>query len=99
VEDTGFKLWHTGTTTIKNGVGIIIDKSLMDGVVDLKRQVDKFILVKLLVVDFVLNVISAYTPQICLDDRIKRQFWRKLDVLVRSVLIFVKIFIGVRCIG
>jgi exonuclease III len=36
VEDTGFKLWYTGTTTNKNGVGIVLDKSLKDGVVDIK---------------------------------------------------------------
>jgi hypothetical protein len=37
VEDSGFKLWYTGTTTNKNGVGIVLDKSLKDGVVDIKR--------------------------------------------------------------
>jgi exonuclease III len=38
VEDTGFKLWYTGNTSTKNGVGIVLDKSLKDGVVDIKRQ-------------------------------------------------------------
>jgi exonuclease III len=37
VEDTGFKLWYTGTTTNKNGVDIMLDKSLKNGVVDIKR--------------------------------------------------------------
>jgi hypothetical protein len=36
VEDTGFKLWYTCTTTNKNGVGIVLDKNLKDGVVDIK---------------------------------------------------------------
>jgi hypothetical protein len=31
----------------KNGVGILIDRSLKDGVVDVKRQGDRIILVKL----------------------------------------------------
>jgi exonuclease III len=30
VEDTGFKLWYTGNTSTKNGVGIVLDKSLKD---------------------------------------------------------------------
>jgi exonuclease III len=30
VEDTGFKLWYTGTMTNKNGVGIVLNKSLKD---------------------------------------------------------------------
>jgi exonuclease III len=62
VEDTGFKLWYTGTTSNKNGVGIVLNKSLKDGVVDIKRQGDRIILVKLLVGDLVFNVISAYSP-------------------------------------
>jgi hypothetical protein len=74
VEDTSFKLWYTGTTTDKNVVGIVLDKSLKDGVVDIKRQEDIIILVKLLVGDLVFNVISAYTPQIGLNESIKRQF-------------------------
>jgi hypothetical protein len=38
VKDTDFKLWYTGNTSIKNDVGIVLDKSLKDGVVDIKRQ-------------------------------------------------------------
>jgi hypothetical protein len=37
-EDTSFKLWCTDTTINKNGVGIVLDKSLKDEVVDIKRQ-------------------------------------------------------------
>jgi exonuclease III len=37
VEYTGFKLWYTVTTSTKNGIGIVLDKSLNDGVVDIKR--------------------------------------------------------------
>jgi hypothetical protein len=47
VEDTGFKLWYTCTTSNKNGVGIVLDKSLKDGVVDIKRQGDKIILLEI----------------------------------------------------
>jgi exonuclease III len=37
VEGTSFKLWYIGTTANKNGVGIVLDKSLKDGVMDIKR--------------------------------------------------------------
>jgi exonuclease III len=94
VKDTDFKLWYTGTTTNKNGVGIVLDKSLKDGVVDIKRQGDRIILVKLLVGDLVFNVISAYAPQIGLNESIKRQFRERLDALVSSVPISEKLFIG-----
>jgi hypothetical protein len=94
VEDTGFKLWYTGNTSTKNCVGIVLDKSLKDGVVDIKRQGDMIILVKLLVGDFVFNVISAYAPQIGLNESVKMQFWEELDALVSSVPISEKLFIG-----
>jgi hypothetical protein len=72
VEDTDFKLWYTGTTINKNGVCIVLDKSLKDRVVDIKRQGDRIILVKLLIGDLVFNVISVYAPQICFNESIKR---------------------------
>jgi hypothetical protein len=59
VEGSGFKFWYTGTTSGRNGVGILIDKSLKDGVVDVRRQGDWIILVRLVIGDLVLNVISA----------------------------------------
>jgi exonuclease III len=62
VENTVFKLWYLGTMANRNGVGILIDKSLKDGVVDVKRQGDRIIVVKLVLWDAVLNIISAYAP-------------------------------------
>jgi hypothetical protein len=41
-----------------------MDKSLKDGVVDIKRQGDKIILVKLLIGDLVLNVITLLNDDI-----------------------------------
>jgi hypothetical protein len=59
VEDTCFKFWYTRNTSTKNSVDIVLDKSLNDRVVNIKRQGDKIILVKLIVGDLVFNVISA----------------------------------------
>jgi hypothetical protein len=92
VEDTDFKLWYTVNTSTKNGVGIVLDKSLKDGVLDIKRQGDTIILVKLLVGDLVFNVISAYASQIGLS--VTMSFWEELDALVSSVPISKKLFIG-----
>jgi exonuclease III len=86
VEDTGFKLWYTGTTSGRNGVGILIDRSLKDGVVDVRRQGDRIILVKLVVEDLALNMISAYAPQVGLSEGTKRQFWEDLDSMVSTVV-------------
>jgi hypothetical protein len=62
VENTGFKLWYTGKERSRNGVGILIDKSLKNGVVAVMRQGDRIIMIKLIFGDLALNVISAYAP-------------------------------------
>jgi hypothetical protein len=94
VQDTGFKLWYTSIMSTKNGLGIVLDKSLKDGMVDIKHQGDMIILLKLFIGDLVFNVISAYTPQIGLNESIKMQFWEELDALISSVLVFEKLYIG-----
>jgi exonuclease III len=79
VEDTGFSLWYMGTAANKNGVGILINKSLKSGVVDVKRCGDRIILVKLVFGDLVLNVISVYAPQVGHNENTKREFWGGLE--------------------
>ena len=61
MDNTGFKLWYTGTVANRNGE-VLIDKSLKNSVVGVRRQGDRIILVKLVIGDMVLNVISAYDP-------------------------------------
>ena len=62
MDNTCFKLWYIGTVANKNIVGVLIDKSLTNSVVGVRRQEDRVILVKLVIGDMVLNVISAYDP-------------------------------------
>ena len=50
------------------GIGILIDRSLKNGVVEVRRQGDRIILIRLVVGDSVLNVISAYAPQVGLSE-------------------------------
>ena len=53
MDNSGFKLWYIGTTSNRKGVCVLIDNSLKNKVVDMRRQGDKIILVKLVVgVDF-----------------------------------------------
>jgi hypothetical protein len=69
--NTRFDLWYTGSTANKNG-GFLIDKRLKTGAVDVRRQIDRVTLVKLVMSDSVLNVISTYTLQIGHDESVKR---------------------------
>ena len=61
---------------------------------DVRRKEDRLIVVKVVVGDLILNVISAYAPQVGLDTSIKRQFWEDLEGLVSSVPRNEKLFIG-----
>ena len=62
--------------------------------VDVKRCGDRIILVKLVLRDLVLNIISVYAPQVGLNGSDKRQFWEELDAMVRAVPTSEKLFIG-----
>ena len=63
MDNTCFKLWYTGTIANRNEVGVLIDKSLKNSAVEVRRQGDRIILVKLVIGDMVLNVISVYAPK------------------------------------
>jgi hypothetical protein len=94
VENIYFKLWYTRKERSKNDVGMIIDKSLKNGAVVVRRQGDRIIMIKLIFGDLVLNVISVYAPQVGLSDDVKRQFWEDLEGMVRGVPSSEKLFIG-----
>ena len=54
------------------GVGVIIDKQLLDDAVEVSRKGDRILLVKLVLGKEIFNVISVYAPQVELDESNKR---------------------------
>ncbi|XP_070036513.1 uncharacterized protein [Nicotiana tomentosiformis] len=50
--------------------------------------------INLVVGGFTLNIISAYAPQTCLDEEVKRHFWEDLDEMVRGIPHTEKLYIG-----
>jgi hypothetical protein len=72
----------------------LINKSLKYRLVDITRHGDRIILIRLVVEDLVLNVISAYAPQVGHNKNTKREFWEGLEDMVGSVASGEKIFIG-----
>ena len=94
IENSGFKLWYTGKEKHKNGVGIIVDKDLKDSVVDVKRVGDRIIKIKMVLGQEIINVISAYAPQIGLAENLKRQFLEDMDGIIQGISGAEKIFIG-----
>uniref|UniRef100_A0A1S3YWF8 Craniofacial development protein 2-like n=1 Tax=Nicotiana tabacum TaxID=4097 RepID=A0A1S3YWF8_TOBAC len=81
----GYKLWYSGVVRGKNGVGILVDSHLRESVVEVRHVNDRVITIKLVVGECILNVVSAYAPQVGLDEEIKRRFWEGLDDISRSI--------------
>ncbi|KAM2086833.1 hypothetical protein ACFX1R_024332 [Malus domestica] len=94
LENSGFKLWYSGTNRTRNGVGIIVDKTLTQDVVDVKRVGDRIMAIKIVIGQELINVISAYAPQVGLDTSSKEKFWEDLGDLVQGIVQTEKLFIG-----
>ena len=94
LDTSGFKLWYAGKSKTKNGVGIIVDKDLRDKVIDIKRIGDRIIALKLVVDREIFNVISAYAPQVGLEEQYKIKFWEDLEDLIQGISLGEKILLG-----
>ena len=81
-EINGFKLWYSGGTRTRNGVGILVAKELTDLVVEVRHKSDHIMSIKLVAEAEVLNVICVYAPQVGLPDVIKKVFWEELEAVV-----------------
>ncbi|KAG5583946.1 hypothetical protein H5410_044380 [Solanum commersonii] len=81
----GFKLWYSGGSRDRNGVGILVDGDLREQVVEVRRINDRLMMVKLVIGGCTLSVISAYAPQVGLDEEAKKLFYEDLDEVVRGI--------------
>jgi len=46
-EINGYKLWYSRRMRSRNGVGILVGKELVDGVIDVRRKSDRIMSIKL----------------------------------------------------
>ncbi|KAL3332280.1 hypothetical protein AABB24_032729, partial [Solanum stoloniferum] len=77
-----------------NGVGILVDGDLREQVVEVRRISDRLMTIKLVIGGCTLSVISAYAPQVGLDEEAKKRFYEDLDEVVRGIPNTEKIVIG-----
>ena len=89
-----YKLWYTDRDRNRNEVGVIIDKQLLQNIVEVRRKSDRILLVKLILGREIFNFISVYAPQVRLDESSKRQFWEDLDEIVQGIPSREKLFIS-----
>ena len=80
-----FKLWYTGNVRTKNGVGIIVDKTWKNNVVEVKKIGDWILSLKMVFEQETFSIINAYAPQIGLEEQEKMKFWEDLKGLVQGI--------------
>ena len=81
----GYKMWYCGSGNKKNDVGIILQKEYVYRVVELWRITDRIICLKMELDGVMLNVVSAYAPQVgCILEE-KEAFWLDLDETVEKI--------------
>ena len=69
----------------KNEVGIVVREELIESVLEVKRVSDRLMVMKLEVKGSILNIVSAYAPQVGNSMEEKKDFWQDLDELTESV--------------
>ncbi|KAI5606603.1 hypothetical protein C0J50_2102 [Silurus asotus] len=80
-----FKLFYHGVDGKRNGVGVILKEAYSKSVIEVKRVSDRGMNVKLEVELVIINVISAYSPQVGCEMEEKEKFWSELDEVVEGV--------------
>ena len=66
----GYKYFYTGKNNTRHGVSIAVDKDLKEKIVGVKRLGDRIIIIKLVLAEDIIHIISAYAPQVGLDESI-----------------------------
>ncbi|XP_042863190.1 uncharacterized protein LOC122247719 [Penaeus japonicus] len=82
---SGYQLFYYGTDNRRNGVGIILDPGLKKGILEVNRESDRLISIKIQLDNVVINIASAYAPQTGCDEGEKDEFWDKLGSVIQSV--------------
>ena len=80
----GCKIFYNGADGRKNGIGIVLRKELAESVLEVNRVSDRLMAMKLEVNGSILNIVSAYAPQVNNSMEEKNDFWEDLDGLIES---------------
>lgn len=85
IGNTSYELWYRGIDKNRIGVRIIVELSLKDKVVEVKRVGDGIIVVRLVWGKETINVNSTYVLQIRLDVEAKPKFCEDMANLVQGI--------------
>jgi len=79
---------------VTNGVCILVEKDLMEQVVEVMHKSDHIIFVKLVAGLEIFNVVGVYAPQIRLDEDMKKLFWEDLNEVIQGIIQIEELLIG-----
>ena len=91
----GCKLLYSGADENgRSGVGIILNKDFKDKVVEVRRNSSRVMRIRIMISQQIINVISAYAPQMGCDDEEKNRFWQEMDEVLTSVSDEQRVIVG-----
>ena len=84
-KDSRYKFFWVGNNQGTSGVGVLLAEKWVDKVYDIKRVSDRIMLIKLLVGEAVLTVLSVYAPQTGLEESTKDSFYDSLRTVISEL--------------
>ena len=84
-KDSRYKFFWVGNDQGTNGVGVLLAEKWVDKVYDIKRVSDRIMLIKLLVGESILTVLSVYAPQTGLTESAKDVFYDSLQTVISGL--------------
>ncbi|XP_063615696.1 craniofacial development protein 2-like [Penaeus indicus] len=90
----GYKMYYVGHDTRRNGVGIVLDPEMKEGVLQVHRESDRVMWMKVEVENEPVNIVCAYAPQVGCDDVEKEDFWRTVSEVMVKIPRTERVWIG-----
>ena len=90
----GYKVYYSGESKKRNGVGIILSQKWKDNVLEVKRVNDRLMSIRLNGGLEMVTVISAHGPQVRCEEKEKEAFLMDLEGLIKEVSEYEKLVIG-----
>jgi exonuclease III len=81
----GCKLFYSGGSERKNGVGVILSQQWCGRVLQVTRCSERLLMIKLACEDKITSVISAYAPQVGCEEEMKEKFCNEWEDLVANI--------------
>ena len=84
-KDSRYKFFWVGNNQGTSGIGVLLAEKWVNKVYDIKRVSDRIMLIKLLVGEVVLTVLSVYAPQTGLEESTKDAFYDSLQTVISEL--------------